>query len=155
MVTKMKKVTYLLAALLALVIVGCGNTMVKPTTAPAGLEQSGTFSIRENQVMRLGAGVSGKGVLVFQGWEHSFSFTGAKIDVAGKDSLEIHGTVFNLETVEDFEGKYKAVKLDIESGDGLEGVWGKNEKGVTVHLIFPGHDVGIDLEATGATVTLN
>ena len=29
-----------------------------------------------------------------------------------------------------------------------------NDKGVTVHLIFPGHDVGIDLEAAGATVTL-
>ena len=151
----MRKSLYILPALLLSVLAGCGaNSVVTPTAAPPGLEQSATFTIRENHVMRLAAGTSGEGTLVFRGWEYRFLFADAKIDVAGQRAAEVHGTVFNLENLEDFAGTYHAVKAEFDAGDGLMGVWGRNDKGVVVHLVTKGEDVTVNLEAAGATVTL-
>ena len=71
--------------------------------------------------MRLAAGTSGKGTLLLLGWEHRFTFTDAKLSVVGKKDVEIAGTVYNLETVEDFNGTYKPVKIDFKAGEGLRG----------------------------------
>jgi hypothetical protein len=151
----MNKSFYILSALLITLLAGCGiNSVVKPTAAPPGLEQSATFTVRENHVMRLAAGTSGEGTLVFRGWEHRFVFTDAKIEVAGQSDVEVHGTVFNLQNLEDFEGTYHAVKAEFDSGHGLKGAWGRNEKGVVVHLVTKGEDVTVNLEATGAKVKL-
>ena len=104
--------------------------------------------------MRLAAGSAGEGTLTFQGWQHPFTFEHAKISVVGKDAVEVEGTVYNLEKIEDFAGTYKPAKADFKAGEGLEGIWGKNDKGVLIRLNLKGQDVQMNLESTGAKVML-
>lgn len=139
---------FLLLALLA----GCGSTPSTPT--PEGLTPSGTFTIRENQVLRAAVGHAGEGTLIFQGWEYPFHFENMKVGVVGDDAVELEGTVYNLEQAEDFEGTYTLTKIKIQSDDGSTGVWGKNDKGVVAHIRSKGQELEIDLQATGATFTL-
>lgn len=105
--------------------------------------------------MRLAAGAAGEGTLIFQGWQHSFTFDNAKITVVGGGEGQLNGTVYNLENVEDFEGTYLPTKTHVVAGKGLGGVWAKNAKGVETFLDYTGLDLQVDLEATGATVTLD
>ena len=152
----MKKSRYTIHLMLLSLLVGCtANSVVKPTAAPAGMEQSATFTVREHHVARLAAGTSGDGTLVFRGWEHPFTFSDARIDITDRVGIEIHGTVFNLDKLEDFEGKYHPLKMEFDADEGLTGLWGENDKGVVVHIVTVGHDVTINFEAEGAIVTLN
>ena len=148
----MKNFVYILPVLLITVLAGCASAPSTP--APDGLEQSGTFTVREDHVLRLASGASGKGTLIFLGWEHRFTFTDAKLSVAGKEDVELEGTVYNLETLEDFNGTYKPVKVEFKAGEGLRGLWARNDNGVTFHLRTTHQDVSVNLEAKGATFTL-
>ena len=155
----MRNFRYILSLLLITLLAGCGaapyaTTPTVPPT-PDGLERTGSLAIREGDVMRLAAGASGKGTLLFLGWEHGFTFTDAKLSVTGKEGVEIDGTVYNLKTVEDFNGTYTAVKADFKAGEGLHGAWGKNDKGVYIYIDTSDLEVEVNFEATGATVTLD
>jgi hypothetical protein len=153
MVTEMRELRSTLTIMLLTLLAGCAAPPSAPT--PEGsLTPSGTFTIREQHVMRLAAGTSGEGTLILQGWQHPFLFEGAKVEVVGKEDVELEGTVYNLEAIEDFEGTYKPVKAEMEAGVGLVGAWARNEHGVLVHLRFKGLDLEVNLEATGAKVTL-
>lgn len=72
----------------------------------------------------------------------------------GGQEVELEGTVYHLEKVEDFEGTYKAVAADMKEGEGLQGLWVENEKGVSVHVLSRGQDLTIRLKAEGSIVTL-
>ena len=155
----MIKFRYILSLLLITLLAGCGSApyATTPTVPPTpeGLERSGSIAIREGDVMRLAAGGSGHGTLLFLGWEHPFTFTNAKLSVTGRDGVEIAGTVYNLKTVEDFSGSYTPVKADFKAGEGLRGAWGKNEKGVYIYIDTTDLEVEVNFQATGATVTLD
>ena len=148
----MRNFRSLLPVLLLALFAGCSTTPSTPT--PDGLTQSGSFTIRENQVLRAAVGHAGEGTLIFQGWEHPFRFENMRLGVVGDDPVELQGTVYNLQRVEDFEGTYTLTKVNIQSGDGVTGAWGKNDKGVVANIRSSGQDLEIDLEATGAKFTL-
>ena len=154
MVIIMRKVQRILPVLLITLLAGCSSTTAPQAPANAGPQPSGTFHVRDDEVMRLAAGAAGEGTLIFQGWQHSFKFENAKVTIVGGGEGQLNGTVYNLENVEDFEGTYLPTKTDLVAGKGL-GVWAKNAKGVELFLDYTGLDLQIDLEATGATVTLN
>ena len=141
-----------LPVLLLTLLAGCGMTL--SASAPDGLTESGTFTVRENQVMRLAAGGSGEGTLIFQGWEHRFRVENMIMSGIGNNPVELEGTVYNLQQAEDLEGVFKPVKAEIEAGKGLSGLWAKNEKGVVAHVRSRGQDLTMQLETTGAKVTL-
>ena len=143
-----------LPILLLALLAGCGTTASTPTQVPEGLERSASFTIRQNQVMRAAVGHAGEGTLIFQGWEYPFRFENMRLGVVGDDPVELQGTVYNLQRVEDFEGTYTLTKVNIQSGDGVTGAWGKNDKGVVANIRSSGQDLEIDLEATGAKFTL-
>ena len=145
----------ILAVLLLVLLAGCisKRSMPTPIPTPDGHTLSGSFTIREHQTMRLAAGTAGEGTLIFHGWEHRFLFENAKLNIVGHEPVEVHGTVFNLQHESDFEGVYKPVKAQIEAGEGLIGVWAKNEKGVVVFIRLHGQDVEINFHATGGKVT--
>ena len=71
-----------------------------------------------------------------------------------KFPVDLEGRVYNLEKLEDFEGTYQPVKAEIEAGEGLTGLWTKNEKGVLAHVISQGQDVELNLVGKGGKVTL-
>lgn len=143
----------LLAATLLTGLAGCASAPATPL--PAGLTESGTVTIRQDDLLRAESGVAGEGTLIFQGWQHTFTFEGARIDVVNHENAVVNGAVFNLEHYEDFEGTFLPTKTEFEAGEGLTGVWGKNENDVVVHLTFRGEDVQVDLEAeVGAKVVL-
>ena len=148
----MRNLRSTLSVLLLALLAGCGSTPSTPT--PEGLTPSGSFTIRQNQVLRAAVGHAGEGTLIFQGWQYPFHFENMKVGVVGGDAVELEGTVYNLEQVEDFEGTYTLTKIKIQSDDGSTGVWGKNDKGVVAHIRSQGQELEIDLQATGATFTL-
>jgi hypothetical protein len=137
--------------LLALLLTGCSTAPSTPI--PDDLTPSASFTVREEQVMRIAAGIAGKGTLIYQGWQYPFIFENAKVDIAGDTPVEVVGTVYHLKRYEDFEGVYKLIKAEIETGDGLSGLWAKNAKGVVLHVRTQGQDVAINAEATGMKVT--
>ena len=142
----------MVTGLLITMLVGCGS--MPSRSAPDGFQQSGTFVVRETNVMRLANGTSGEGTLIFRGWQHQFTVEGAKLDIAGNEPVEIEGTVYNLETLEDFEGTYQPEEVDFAGKKGLEGIWVKNDKGVTAYIRVLGQEVTIKLEAEGGKITL-
>jgi len=147
----MKNFLLILPALMITLFTGCAATPSTP--APDGLQQSGSWVVREDEVMRLAVGHAGKGTLLFQGWQYPFHFTDAKIGMTGTKSGDIEGEVYNLETLSDFEGTYYA-KPAFNKANKVTGFWGHNDKGVVLHLKVQGDNVSVDLEAKGATVTL-
>jgi hypothetical protein len=149
---EMRNFRSLLPVLLLALFAGCSTTPSTPT--PDGLTQSGSFTIRENQVLRAAVGHAGEGTLIFQGWQYPFMFENMKVGVAGNAAVELTGTVYNLKQVEDFQGTYTLTTVNIQSEDAVTGIWGKNDKGVVANIRSQGQDLEIDLEATGATFTL-
>ena len=141
-----------LTVLLFALLTGCSSTPSSST--PDGLTPSGSFTVRENQLLRVAAGGSGQGTLIFQGWEYPFLFENAKVDVAGDNPVDVTGTVYNLERVEDFEGVYTLTEAETGRGAVISGIWAKNDKGVITHLDTQGQDVKINVEATGVKFTL-
>ena len=115
--------------------------------------QTGSWVVREDQVMHLVAGGEGKGTLLFRGWEHPFKFTGARVTVTGTKTGDIEGEVYNLNKLEDIEGTYYP-KAEFNAAHRVTGVWAHNDKGVTLHLRVQGENIGANLEAQGATITL-
>ena len=152
MVTNMKNFLCILSALLITVLAGCAAPP-PATTAPEGPTQSGTWVVREDQVMRMAAGASGQGTLIFQGWQYPFEFSGARVSVTGTASGEIKGEVYNLENLKDFEGSYYP-KAEFDAANRVTGVWGHNDKGVSIHLKVQGENMGFNLHAQGATIKL-
>jgi hypothetical protein len=152
MVTNMKNFLCILSALLITVLAGCASPP-PATTAPEGLTQSGTWVVREDQVMALAAGHAGQGTLIFEGWQYPFEFSGARIGVSGTDTGDIKGEVYNLERVEDIEGTYFP-KAEFDAANRVTGAWAHNDKGVKLHLRLQGENMEINLQAQGATIKL-
>lgn len=142
------------ALVLLAILSGCTTYVTDDFPTYNGVESSGTVRVQEDQILRAANGASGAGYLLFQGWEHEFVFEGAKISVTGDKSTELHAAVYNLSSVEDFEGSYEPFTFDFEAHEGLKGVWGKNEKGVVIYVRFSHEDVQINKEAAGLKVTL-
>jgi hypothetical protein len=77
-------------------------------TAPAQSDTTGKVTI-ESTTVALGIGVAwGDGTLVYRGKEYKFNLDGLSVGDLGVSKVQAKGTVANLKTVEDFEGKYAA-----------------------------------------------
>jgi hypothetical protein len=53
-----------------------------------------------------------------------------------------------------FEGTFNVVAAEVQSGQGAQGFWFENEKGVRVHIRAAGQDVTVRLQGGGSTVRL-
>lgn len=149
----MMKFVSILPVLVVTLLVGCSSTPSTPT--PDGLTESGTVTIRKNEVLLLANGISGEGTLIFQGWQYPFTIERGKIEAVSKrDDLELKGKVYNLQKIEDFEGTYEPSGAEFSAGEGFEGLWAKNEKDVVIRLSLNGQDARIKLESKAAIITL-
>ena len=147
----MKHSRILLPLLLLTALASCATP--PPTPTPEGYVVSGTWVIREDQVMRVAAGASGRGTLIYEGWQYNFTFTDARITLTGSDDGDIEGYVYNLDTLRDFEGTYHPW-AEYNEAQHLTGLWARNDRGVTLHIDRLGQSISINFEAKGATIKL-
>ena len=101
---RMKNLRHFFPAVLFTLLTACSST--PDTSTPAGLTESGTFTIRQSEILEAAVGRSGEGTLIFNGWEYGFIFENMKVGVPNNESVELRGVVYNVEEVDDFEGQY-------------------------------------------------
>lgn len=98
-------------------------------------DESGTLVIDETQVMALVGGDLGGGTLLFGDKSYSFKTGGLKLGGVGIHKIHLVGNVYELNNVADFAGVYFAAQAGVTLGNaGKQGLWLKNDKGVTLHL---------------------
>jgi outer membrane immunogenic protein len=140
----------IVAALCGLVV------LLVAISAHAGQSADAALKITRRSVAE-GIGLTwGEGVLTFQNKEYPFTFhaTGRLRDVDVKmTTAELSGQVFNLKTLDDFAGNYKASEGEKSTTGGGTRVTVQNQKGVVVNLVssvdgrkFSVARAGIDIE---------
>ena len=122
--------------LLGLLVAGSLLVALSVSSTPAQVPD-GTVKITSRMVAP-GIGLSwGEGVLSFKGRDYPFTFkaTGLFRDVDAKiAAAELSGRVFELKSLEDFNGNYQRVESETAAG-GTAGAAMKNQKGVVVNLV--------------------
>ena len=149
----MNTIKLLAAALLLAALGACSSTVTTHTQAAPGAV--GTLVIREEGVLRLANGGSGRGTLTFRGWEHPFEISNMTLSGVGPGAIQLEGDVFDLDQLDSFAGTYQLVAAEVESGKGADGFWFENENGVRVHIRSEGQDVSVRLAGGGSKVVLN
>jgi len=114
--------------------------------APATAEEpSGTIRIESTSVA-LGIGVTwGDGVLTYEGKEYRFSVSGLSVVDLGVASVTATGEVYNLKSIDDFEGNYVSGQAGAALGGGAAIAEMTNQNDVVIKL---------DSTQTGAKLTL-
>ncbi len=114
---------------------------------------SGTLTLKETEVGLLLGGDWGKGTLAFDGKEHPFKLTGAKVGGVGVTVAEVSGKVYQLTNVDDFYGTYFKAEAGITGVEGKEGSWVKNNQGVTLHLTSESKGLALSIGVEGLKIS--
>jgi hypothetical protein len=127
--------------------------MIGSIAAAEDAKPSATLTLKETEVGLLLGGDWGKGTLTFDGAEHAFKLTGAKVGGAGVTVAEVSGDVYNLTSVEDFYGTYFKAEAGITGVKGREGSWVKNSKGVSLHLTSHSEGLALSVGVEGLKIS--
>lgn len=115
---------------------------VPPTPEPT---PDATIHISAKSVSA-GVGYSwGKGTLEFAGKTHTVTMDGLLVLAVGISGVNATGRVYHLKSLEDFAGRYEAVRGSSPIGAGGAGVVMRNPKGVELRMVA---------EQTGVTLTI-
>ncbi len=99
------------------------------------LRESGTVEIATIQIALMWSGSLGGGTLHFNGESHGFTLGGAGLGGFGGSSLNASGTIYNLDSLDQFEGAYGQARTGFVAGtEGTSKFWLENEKGVYIEL---------------------
>jgi len=113
-----------------------------------------TLKLSQGQV-GLGIGWSwGKGVLTFNGEEHSFKVKGLSVGDVGVTKAEAVGNVYHLKKLSDFNGTYTSAAAEGTLGGGAGVTTMKNQNGVVINLKSTTQGLNIKLAPAGVTLTL-
>ena len=107
----------------------------------------------------LGAGLVGwtwgHGSLTYKGKTYPFKIEGLVIDTVGAQREDGDGEVYQLGTLADFEGRYRAVETDAAAGKKGVGVTKlRNDKGVRMDLHTVDKGFGATAGPEGIKITL-
>jgi hypothetical protein len=101
----------------------------------------------EQKSVALGIGYQwGSGTLLFRGRTYPFKIDGLSVNAVGASKSEAIGYVYNLKSVNDFEGTYTAIEAGGAAGGGKGITSMKNGSGVRITL----HTTSQGLEAKAA-----
>ncbi|WP_442497342.1 hypothetical protein [Methylobacter sp. sgz302048] len=103
--------------------------------------------------MSAGPVAAGTGTLSFQGRDYEYDIKGLSIADAGVSSLAVDGAVYNLKSVNDFNGIYHGVKASVNVGGGAEAIALKNDRGVIIVLTGSQQDLKFSFPL-GVTIQL-
>ena len=127
--------------------------MVGGFAAAEDAKPSGTLTLKETEVGLIIGGDWGKGTLTFDGAEHAFKLTGAKVGGIGVTVAEVTGDVYSLANLEDFYGTYFKAEAGITGVKGREGSWVKNSKGVSLHLTSHSEGLALSIGVEGLKIS--
>ncbi len=103
---------------------------------PDELEASGEIELKQYTVAWVGSGTMGGGTLIVDGKEYPFRLAGLGVGGYGASSIDAHGTVYNLPSLEAFPGTYGNARLGMTGGDSGGGkLWLRNPDGVVIELV--------------------
>lgn len=118
----------------------------------AKAKPSGTFEVQAEQIRLLIGGGSGKGVLTYQGKQYPFTVKGLSLGGVGWTKVDASGTVYFLEKLEDFAGKYSSVSIGATVGAGAGGSQFENNKGVFLSVKSKTEGIGLSLGVGGVQI---
>jgi hypothetical protein len=96
----------------------------------------------------------GHGTLSYQGTEQTFCVRGLSLGDVAAASLKAEGLVFNLNSLNDFSGRYFAMSTGVALARGESAALLKNERGVTMQLESKVRGLRFNFAASGLRITL-
>lgn len=131
------------------------GTLFSLAVAAEDEQPTGSVTIEEVQVELILGGDHGHGTLTYEGSDHGFSATGLKLGGIGIHKEDMHGDVYRLENLDDFDGVYFVAEAGLTIAKGVGGLWLKNDKGVVMHLKAKGEGLALSIGVEGFKVTLD
>jgi hypothetical protein len=115
-----------------------------------------TIELASEQMRLIYGGTAGKGTLHFNGKDYEFTFKTASAGLGAKavTSVKATGSVFGLQRIEDFEGKYNAITKGVIAGNAQTKASYSNDKGVRIELVGTVKGAGLSMGAGMATIKL-
>jgi hypothetical protein len=102
-----------------------------------------------------GVGFSwGSGVLTYQGKDYPFSVSGLSAGNIGAGSADLSGDVFNLKTVDDFNGTFTSVGAGATVGGGGGAMSMRNQNGVVMNVVGTSKGLTFKLGVDGMKIEL-
>jgi hypothetical protein len=102
-----------------------------------------------------GIGVNwGGGTLSYKGKEYPVDVKGLSVGDVGVAKIEASGKVYNLKSLEDFDGNYTAAAGGVTAAGGASAAVMKNQSGVTVELVSTTQGVKVTIGAAGVDMKI-
>jgi len=142
----MKRITGFIAA--AILLVGLSTVRAEDKAPDATLKLSAGS-------VAAGIGVSwGSGTLTYKGKDYPISVTGLSVGDVGVTKIEASGKVYDLKSIDDFDGNYTAgaVGATVAGGGAVVGM--RNQNGVSVNLVATTQGVKFTLGAGGVDMKI-
>lgn len=115
-------------------------------------EPDATLSIDAKSIA-LGVGVTwGDGVLNYQGKEYPIEVSGMSVVDVGAASVSVDGDVYDLKSLDEFEGNYAAASAGIAVAGGAEGSAMKNQNGVVIKVTSTLEGIKVKLAPEGIKI---
>jgi len=111
----------------------------------AKTKPSGTFELSAEQLSLLVGGAAGKGTLTYGGKPYPFTMKAAAAGSVGVTKVNATGTVYFLDRVEDFAGRYSLVSASGTVVKGAGGSQYENQKGVFLSVKSKSEGLALNL----------
>ena len=141
----------------SLALIAVAVTMTVATAHAEGPLGPPSATIRfETRSVAVGVGISwGKGVLVFDGQEHTFSVSGLTVVDVGISKVVANGSVYGLRELSQFDGTYYGFDVGVAVGGGTAGLAMRNQNGVYIKLRASQQGVKLSVASKGTTLKLD
>src|SRR3546814_7942297 len=104
----------------------------------------------------IGSGNLGGGELTYEGKTHSFTIGGLGIGGFGVSTIKAEGEVYNLTSLDDFDGAYGKARTGVVVGDKSAGqLWLQNPSGVYIHLITQREGLALSLGGDAIYISID
>ena len=124
-----------LAAALLFSLAACSSSSSDHAASAEGKAPDGTVQLNAVQAAYIGSGMTGNGVLSFNGNSYPFTVSGLGVGGLGVSSIDADGEVYDLHDVSQFPGAYAQGRYGFAVGSLSGGdLWLKNGNGVVMHL---------------------
>jgi hypothetical protein len=139
--------------LLAAAVVAAFFAFGSQVSAETAKQPVGQVSIDETQFGFIVGGSVGRGVLTYEGKEHPFKLEGVSLGAnIGVSKLSAVGDVFDMTSLEQFEGIYAKVTGSLTLGGGKGVMMLQNQNGVTMQLKGTTQGIELNVGSSGVTV---
>lgn len=152
----MKIFSVLLMTVFAVFPVTAGDDMRSQAEEKTGCPRnsSGTIEINSTQMAFIISGQAGGGVLNYAGNDYEFDIGGLGVGGIGIQNIDAEGTVYNLDTLKDFNGTYLQGRAGVTVGAGKGVLELSNSKCVVIELNSSTEGVALSVGLDGMSIKL-